>query len=96
MEGWISGTGQRLIVHDLLNCLLPCPIHAPSQHSLVAAPLHWRGDRRIMERICDHGVGHPDPDDLKVGRSWAEGVHGCDGCCRKEADEPVVKDQEAT
>lgn len=34
-----------------------------------------------MERICKHGIGHPDPDDLKVQSSWAEGVHGCDGCC---------------
>ena len=30
------------------------------------------------ERVCPHGVGHPDPD-----RRHADdpGVHGCDGCC---------------
>lgn len=50
-----------------------------------AFPTHWRADRGLMERICPHGVGHPDPDDL----AWQEehrpqaaaGVHGCDGCC---------------
>lgn len=29
-----------------------------------------------MERICPHGVGHPDPDDTNP-----DTVHGCDGCC---------------
>jgi len=46
-------------------------------------PQHWRSDRAIMERICPHGIGHPDPDEYKLnGKSgWAEAVHGCDGCC---------------
>jgi hypothetical protein len=42
-----------------------------------------------MERICPHGVGHPDPDHLafveeRYGTDEAsvESVHGCDGCCR--------------
>jgi hypothetical protein len=43
-----------------------------------------------MERICPHGVGHPDPDDLAYRISIAKkmgkdtkylGIHGCDGCC---------------
>lgn len=62
-----------------------CSVHNPSDHPLRNAPLNWRADRRIMERICVHGVGHDDPDDLayraSVGRE-ASGVHGCDGCCR--------------
>lgn len=37
---------------------------------------HWRDDRSFMERICPHGVGHPDPDD-----EHADPIHGCDGCC---------------
>ena len=41
-------------------------------------PQHFRDDRGIMERICPHGVGHPDPDDYLAG----DGMHGCDGCCR--------------
>ena len=38
-----------------------------------------------FERICEHGVGHPDPDSLEFFRSigvTSMGIHGCDGCCR--------------
>lgn len=74
--------GRFIWVHDQDKCVGDnCCIHAPSEHRLNSAPLHWRGDRRIMERICIHGVGHPDPDDIKVQSSWAEAVHGCCGCC---------------
>ena len=48
--------------------------------------LHWRGDRGIFERICQHGVGHPDPDQFEfwrvTGQEW-QGVHGCDMCCHR-------------
>lgn len=58
-----------------------CTIHNRSDHAMRAYPQHWRDDRKIMERICPHGVGHPDPDDYKIGLDPAEAVHGCDGCC---------------
>jgi hypothetical protein len=35
-----------------------------------------------MERICPHGIGHPDPDDPAF-KNPIEGVHGCDGCCSR-------------
>lgn len=53
-----------------------CVIHAPSRHHMETWPLNWRGDRKIMERVCPHGVGHPDPDEVNP-----DTVHGCDGCC---------------
>lgn len=68
-----------------------CPIHHPSDHPLNAAPLNWRADRGLMERLCEHGIGHPDPDDLAYKRrtmseadfeARAFDVHSCDGCCR--------------
>ena len=62
-----------------------CSIHNPSDHPLKDAPLNWRADRGIMERICVHGVGHDDPDDLayrKLVGLEASGIHGCCGCCR--------------
>jgi hypothetical protein len=40
-----------------------CVIHAPSAHHMRTWPLVWRGDKGVMERMCPHGVGHPDPDD---------------------------------
>ena len=83
-----TGTGQKLVVHNRIDCSGKCAIHNPSDHPLKDAPTHWRDDRALMERICKHGVGHPDPDDLAYKISirgevaeW-EGVHGCDGCCR--------------
>ena len=63
-----------------------CVLHNPSEHHMRSWPTVWRGDKRIMERTCPHGVGHPDPDDLafhiRNERSYV-GVHGCDGCCHE-------------
>lgn len=75
--------GRLMYVHEATQCADPlrCNIHHPSSHPLNMAPLHWRDDRRIMERICPHGIGHPDPDDIKVRMDPSERVHGCDGCC---------------
>ena len=58
-----------------------CPLHKMTQHSMRSFPQHWRGDRGLMESICPHGVGHPDPDDPKLLKDDGEGIHGCDGCC---------------
>jgi hypothetical protein len=56
--------GQVLInVHPMDNCVgRPCVVHNPSDHHMRSWPLHWRNDRGIFERICEHGTGHPDPD----------------------------------
>ena len=56
----------------------PCAVHHPSAHRMAGWPQVFRADRRITERTCPHGVGHPDPDDPAAGR-----VHGCDGCCKE-------------
>lgn len=53
-----------------------CTMHNRSDHSMRSFPQNWRTDRGIMERICEHGVGHPDPDEITTDRK-----HGCDGCC---------------
>lgn len=62
-----------------------CCIHHPSHHPMVTWPRNWRSDRRMMERLCSHGIGHPDPDDLDFINSLPgrhdDGTHCCDGCC---------------
>ena len=59
-----------------------CTMHKRSDHSMRSFPQQWRWDRGIMERICEHNVGHPDPDDITDDR-----VHGCDGCCYSVKEE---------
>jgi len=73
-------------VHEPTQCFNDqgCSIHNPSDHKMVDWPRHWRDDQGVMERLCKHGVGHPDPDDTAywVARGLAiAGIHGCDGCC---------------
>ncbi len=67
-----------------------CVIHNPSDHPLRGMKLAWRqaGPFDIkpshFERICEHGVGHPDPDTVAYHNSIGElgmDVHGRDGCC---------------
>jgi hypothetical protein len=84
METYVLvGGRERLIVHSRDTCDGGrCLVHNPSNHHMRKWRQNWRQDRGIMERLCEHGTGHPDPDDRKVRMgSWAEGVHGCDGCC---------------
>lgn len=91
-DRYITGCGTILYrVHPRTDHCVErgCVIHAPSDHSMRAFPTHWRYDRQIMERICPHGVGHPDPDDMayqhEVGNDGAD-IHGCDGCCTDPAE----------
>lgn len=83
--------------HPASACAGPCPLHNPSDHHMVDWPLNWRPDRYIFERICEHGIGHPDPDSLAWKNHVAgyveqphllyqpdDGTHGCDGCCAIE------------
>lgn len=81
MGPYVTGTGQVLAgIHSIEVCRPgPCTIHNPSDHHMRDWPTHWREDRRIMERICPHGVGHPDPDGLVPPGD--DRTHGCDGCC---------------
>lgn len=85
---WTVMRGANLVnVHNPRLCQgRGCAIHNhPSKHPLRSAPLNWREDRGILERICSHGVGHPDYDAAlfqeSIGRS-VENIHGCDGCCQ--------------
>lgn len=65
-----------------------CPFHKPSDHLMVGWPMVWRSDRYLLERLCPHRVGHPDPDSVAfLAARGVEGadVHGCDGCCATQA-----------
>jgi hypothetical protein len=71
---------------------------------MVDWPVTFRMDLRpvMVERLCPHGVGHPDPDSLRWVTSQVFllpenevqheelyntlGIHSCDGCCQSRGD----------
>lgn len=72
--------------HNLRSCIGNyCTLHNRSDHHMRHMPQNWREDAGFMERICEHGVGHPDPDEINP-----KVVHGCDGCCIDWLDEPIL------
>lgn len=85
----LEHSSVKIIGHNPRNCKgETCCLHNRSDHRMRDFPQHWREDRKLMERMCAHGVGHPDPDALAHieavdGKEAAdiESVHGCDGCC---------------
>jgi len=83
----LEHTGHVLVgVHKKGTCINErCTVHNKSGHSMRSFPQLWRTDRGVMERVCPHGVGHPDPDE--VYRYIDDFVHGCDGCCEGAYDE---------
>ena len=82
-------------MHDKEDCKGHfCPFHNPSNHKMKDWKKHVRYDRGgLTERICEHGIGHPDPNSLawlkSIGRE-DPGVHGCDRCCARQ-DYPLRK-----
>lgn len=83
-ESLIGDDGMHLAnVHADTQCAgTVCVLHNPTQHHMRDWPMLWRDDRKIFERICDHGVGHPDPDqDTYLLQRGDDMMHGCDGCC---------------
>lgn len=64
-----------------------CPFHRPSLHPMIEEPMYLR-ETGLIERMCRHGVGHPDPDsaDFQDRRRGHEpgtwNTHGCDGYCQ--------------
>ena len=85
----LENTDITILAHEEDLCIGEfCTIHNRSDHSMRKFPQHWRGDRGIMERICTHGIGHPDPDEYKLTLNEYEGIHGCDGCCSEDYVDP--------
>lgn len=88
----LEHTDDYLITHGPDECAGErCCIHNRSDHVMRGFPQLFRWDRGIMERMCPHGTGHPDPDQedffLKAFGDQAkyEWYHGCDGCCDPES-----------
>lgn len=91
----LENTDRKIMAHASGECSgTLCPIHKRTDHHMRSWPQLWREDRKIMERTCPHGVGHPDPDDPRCfgpHTNGYEALHGCDGCCDQTA---VTHDKE--
>lgn len=84
--------GERLVnVHDPADCWgQRCAIHRTTDHHMKDWPQHFGQVSKIMYRICEHDVLHPDPDDWSVHQGTRSAAHDCDGCCQ----ERIVTDEE--
>ncbi len=81
VEKFYDADGCEYFVHSRDKCAgTKCALHDPSDHKMRTWPRVMR-ESTLIERRCEHGVGHPDPDSAKfLGEGYS--VHGCDGCCR--------------
>lgn len=87
------------MIHPRMMCDgHPCPFHHPSDHHMKDWPTHTRASR-LVERICPHGAGHPDPDSLayfrravsaRVYESLQLEEHACDSCCSERPPVPAA------
>ena len=84
----LEHTDYYLRCHSPSRCAgEPCTMHNRTDHHMRHMPQRWRGDVGKMERVCEHGVGHPDPDCYYTSR-YNDKVHGCDGCCNETTPVP--------
>lgn len=92
---YVDGFGNALyFVHPQSpDCDEGCVIHNPTDPNKDTFPPLWRGDRSMMERVCPHGIGHPDRDQIRYwertlgeAEARAQATHACDGCCGVQAE----------
>lgn len=89
----LEHTDVHIMAHPVGQCVGKyCTIHNRSDHSMRSFPQSWRGDQGFMERVCPHGVGHPDPDEITY--EWL--IHGCDGCCAGAYEDDTESSQSRT
>lgn len=86
----ITGRGQRLTRTHPPNSGCEehgCVIHNPTLEAQMIGETFWSLAHGRMERICEHGVHHPDPDAVawRLRKGLFPNVdHDCDGCCDPE------------
>lgn len=77
-------------IHNPTQCAgRPCVFHNPSDHALSKAKVSYNESLHRVERVCSHGIHHPDVDEVvKVYDGFGETEalkfakhNDCDGCC---------------
>jgi hypothetical protein len=70
-------------VHSKLDCKGPyCTVHKMSDHHMRSFPQIWNPIVVAMQRVCEHGKRHTDPDEIN-NDIFVKMDHDsdCDGCC---------------
>lgn len=93
-ERWVMDDGSPIVgVHPFVECAEQerCVIHNPTDHHMHFWPTSIDGSGGLIQRECEHGYKHPDPDSLwyfnnaAMTTHWEgkppRGLHLCDGCC---------------
>lgn len=88
----IMPNGQVLVdIHSINLCAsYACSIHHPSQHLMVGMLQVYDFDKKLMQRVCNHGVKHPDPDDRALHLRSKDGFDLSHTCCSKHCCQPPV------
>lgn len=78
--------GVNVLTHTLSKCQgRKCVIHNPSDHHMRGWPKRFHQPTQQTARVCKHGLGHPDPDDVaywqQIAHRRISTKHECDGCC---------------
>lgn len=72
-------------VHDKDFCAGQiCVMHNPINGDFRRLLLVWENNVKRYERVCEHGVTHPDPSQFAFWRATGQeqlGTHPCDRCC---------------
>lgn len=78
--------GVNVLTHIRARCQgRNCVIHNPSDHHMRDWPKRFHQPSQQTSRVCEHGFGHPDPDDVaywrEIEKRRISTSHDCDGCC---------------
>lgn len=100
VDGGLVKVGHSTLrnVHTPQACGPVCWVHRPTDHPMRTWPANWRQNGKLLERVCECGNLHPDPDDLEARRLRGdrhEFEHHCCGCCNAPPAYPEVDSEEA-
>lgn len=78
--------GVNVLTHVVERCQgRNCVVHNPSDHHMRGWPKRFHQPSQQTSRVCKHGLGHPDPDDVaywqQIAHRRISTKHECDGCC---------------
>lgn len=90
MDSFLNPDGVKWTIHGKEGCNgKPCAFHNPTNHHMNSWPLDLNKEKNLLfERVCKHGVRHPDPDSynylssLEPSKSAELMNHDCDNCCK--------------